>query len=70
MYSSESELAQPDAGDELPPRLSARRRRAMQKRRSRSTLRFRRQSRSFALVHFAQHELFVAYLSKLPEAGL
>jgi hypothetical protein len=41
--------AQQDAGDELPPRLSARSVAATRARRSRSTLRFRRQSLSFAL---------------------
>ena len=40
---------QPDAGDELPPRLCAQRESGIRTRRLRSTLRFRRQSLSFAL---------------------
>jgi hypothetical protein len=41
--------AEPDAGDELPPRLSAPTLAELRTRRSRSTLRFRRQSLSFAV---------------------
>lgn len=41
--------SQPDAGDELPPRLSARRSAAIRTCRSRSTFRYRRQSLSLLL---------------------
>jgi hypothetical protein len=48
--SSLSADAQQGAGDELPPRLSTRSWRAIRTRSSRSGLRFRRQSLSFALI--------------------
>jgi hypothetical protein len=52
------DLAEPDAGDELPPSLSARSLAAIRTRRSRSILRFRRQSLSFALECCNAHALW------------
>lgn len=50
-----------DAGDELPPRPSARRLAAVRTCRSRSTLRFRRKSLSFAFGVKPRHAVFVGY---------
>jgi hypothetical protein len=64
------DLAEQDAGDELPPRFSARRRAAIRACRSRSTLRFRRQSLSFAFgkkMKIPAHSFSKDAIAALPE---